>query len=191
MRYDSDNRILIVDDNQAIHEDFHKILTGSVSTNLDAPKRLLFGAKETAKPSSSYDVDSAHQGEEGVELVQLAFNEDRCYALAFVDVRMPPGIDGVETAERIWQVDGDIQIVICTAYSDYTWSETVKRLGETNRLLILKKPFDVIEVRQMASALVSKWRQARQIEWQMNELRRARAQISVDYVETLIEDTLG
>ena len=71
---------------------------------------------------------------------------------------MPPGWDGVETFQEIWQVDPYIQMVICTAYSDYSWDETIKKLGESENLLILKKPFDVIEVRQLAYSLSRKWK---------------------------------
>ncbi|MBC8353318.1 MAG: response regulator [Planctomycetes bacterium] len=183
MTHDGNNRILIVDDNRAIHQDFRDIFGTSKSAGLDSAKAFLLGGDDTPDTSNTYDVDSALQGEEAVDLVNQAVETNRRYALAFVDVRMPPGIDGVETAERIWQVDQDIQIVICTAFSDYTWTETIKRLGETDRLLILKKPFDVVEVRQMTSALLCKWTLARQVEWQINELRRARVHTSVDYRE--------
>ncbi len=70
---------------------------------------------------------------------------------------MPPGWDGIETIKNIWKIDKDIQIVICTAFSDYTWEETVEKLGISDNLLILKKPFDNISVRQLACALSRKW----------------------------------
>jgi diguanylate cyclase (GGDEF)-like protein len=84
------------------------------------------------------------------------------YAVAFVDMRMPPGIDGLETIERLWKVDPDLQIVISSAYSDHSWNEIRKRLGETDQLLILKKPFDPAEVSQLAVALTEKWRLTQQ-----------------------------
>ena len=74
---------------------------------------------------------------------------------------MPPGWDGVETIEKLWQVDSELQTVICTAFADYSWQEMVARLGRSDRLLILKKPFDPIEVRQLASALTEKWNLSR------------------------------
>ena len=83
--------------------------------------------------------------------------EGRPYALAFVDIRMPPGIDGVETTARLWKADPDLQVVLCSAYADYSWEEVARRLGINQRLLILRKPFDNIEVRQMAHALAQKW----------------------------------
>jgi signal transduction histidine kinase len=79
------------------------------------------------------------------------------YALAFVDVRMPPGWDGIETIRNLWQADPYLQVVLCTAHSDYTWNQIRDHLGQSERLLILKKPFDNLEVRQLANALTEKW----------------------------------
>jgi two-component system, NtrC family, sensor kinase len=89
--------------------------------------------------------------------VQHAVNSGRPYAIAFVDVRMPPGWDGIETISRLWQVDPDLQVIVCTAYSDYSWDTMIEKLGRTDRLVILKKPFDNVEVLQMANAFAEKW----------------------------------
>ncbi|MCI5057146.1 MAG: EAL domain-containing protein, partial [Flavobacteriales bacterium] len=105
-----------------------------------------------------FQIDTATQGQEGFEKIKKSFEEKNPYALAFVDIRMPPGWDGIETIKHIWKIDPNIQIVICTAFSDYTWEETVEELGTTDNLLVLKKPFDVIAVRQLAAALTKKWR---------------------------------
>ena len=78
-------------------------------------------------------------------------------AVAFVDVRMPPGWDGIETITHICKEFPDLQIVICTAYSDYSWNEIAKSIGNTDNVLLLKKPFDNLEVTQMAHALSRKW----------------------------------
>ena len=156
------SRILVIDDNQAIHQDFRKIFgaSGERSTPSVAELALFGGAGFTGV--SEFQIDSAYQGEEGLAMVRLAQEQQRPYAMAFVDVRMPPGWDGIETTARIWQHDPDIQIVICTAYSDYSWSEMLGKLGRSDRLVILKKPFDTIEVLQLASALTEKWRLLRQ-----------------------------
>jgi signal transduction histidine kinase len=92
--------------------------------------------------------------------------------MAFVDVRMPPGWDGMETIRHIWQVDPEILIVICTAYSDRSWEDMVAELGRTDRFLVLKKPFDTIEVRQLALALTERWRLARKAELELGALER-------------------
>jgi two-component system, NtrC family, sensor kinase len=118
-------------------------------------------------------VDSAYQGEEGISRVKEAVAAGRPYALAFVDIRMPPGIDGVETAQRLWKEDEDLQVVLCSAYSDYSWEEMTRRLGISQRLLILRKPFDNIEVRQLAHALTEKWELLRQSHRRMEDLEQA------------------
>lgn len=166
-----DFRIIIIDDNPEIHKDFIKTLTNiNNSTELDFLTHKLFGEQQVkedlaaGKPQTinlllpKFKIDTAVQGQEGVELILAAIAQGNPYALAFVDIRMPPGWDGIKTIKHIWALDKDIQIVICTAYSDYSWEETVTELGQTDNLLILKKPFDHIAVRQLACALTRKWK---------------------------------
>ena len=80
--------------------------------------------------------------------------------MAFVDIRLPPGLDGIETVTRMWEIDSEILVVLSSAYSDYSWTEMARRLGRTDRFLILKKPFDNLEVRQLAIAMSEKWQMA-------------------------------
>jgi len=164
-------RILVVDDNEAIHKDFRKIFgAGSASgAALEAAEALLFGEESSAN-GAGFEIDSAFQGKEGLEMVRKAVAEGRPYPLAFVDVRMPPGWDGIETVARIWQEYPDLQVVICTAYSDYSWDDMLKNLGRTDRLVILKKPFEVIEVLQLAEALTEKWNLSQQAKAKLSDL---------------------
>lgn len=155
-----DFRILIIDDNPAIHQDFQKILkTEHSNDHLNKLNRLIFGeemspeADFNSKSLPNFQIDCASQGHEGIQCIQQAVNEGEPYALAFVDIRMPPGLDGVQTIKQIWELDPEMQIVICTAYSDYSWEETVNALGLRDNLLILKKPFDSVAVRQLACSL--------------------------------------
>lgn len=156
-------RILIIDDNPEIHRDFIKILTSNrENTQLDSLEKQIFDdsqEKTTGQKISLplFEIDTVSQGQEGVEYINRALKEGNPYSLAFVDIRMPPGWDGIETIKHIWELDRDIQIVICSAYSDYTWEDTVRELGTNDNLLILKKPFDNIAVRQLACALTKKW----------------------------------
>ncbi len=154
-----DFRILVIDDNLEIHHDFIKVLTNTQKlSEVDELKKQIFGEQEAENILlPEFLIDTASQGREGVDKIALAIKEGRPYALAFVDIRMPPGWDGVETIKHIWELDKGIQIVICTAYSDYSWEETVSQLGKSDNLLILKKPFDLIAVRQLACALTRKW----------------------------------
>ena len=160
----NNRRILIIDDNRAIHEDFAKILGsgGTDSTALTALEDELFGETSAAPEGEHFELSSAYQGREAFEMVKSA-EDGRCpFAMAFVDVRMPPGWDGVETIHRIWQVSQNLQTVICTAYSDYSWEQVLERLGASDRLLIIRKPFDPAEVQRLACALTEKWGKLRE-----------------------------
>jgi len=171
---DKNRRILVIDDNRAIQEDYRKILGASSAGTADLNKAeaVLFDCDPTAIDTDIFEIELAGQGREGLELVRKATRIGRPYAMAFVDVRMPPGWDGVETISRLWQEDTALQVVICTAYSDYSWEEIIRKLGKADGLLILKKPFDSIEVRQLASALTAKWDLAQRARITLNELDR-------------------
>jgi diguanylate cyclase (GGDEF)-like protein len=159
-----DIRILVIDDNSAIHDDFRRILAkdAAAGENLSRSESLLFGDTAAAPAEqTAYALDFALQGQEAVQCVERARADGRPYAVAFVDMRMPPGWDGLETIERLWKKDPDVQVVICSAHSDYDWMDVVERLGRSDKLLILKKPFEPIEVLQCASALSRKWQHER------------------------------
>lgn len=156
--YDS-YRVLIVDDNEAIHEDFRKILDQSKGrrASLAEAEEFLFGNSAGSSGQMTYQLESAYQGQEALTLVKKSLDEDTPYALAFIDIRMPPGWDGLETLQKVWEVDPQLQIVLCTAYSDYSLEDIIKVVGHTDNLVILKKPFDTIEVKQLTNALTKKW----------------------------------
>lgn len=152
-------RILLIDDNPAIHDDFRKILAAQDSSvsAIDLEAKDLFGGDNTPASGLAFKLDSAFQGEEALNKVRQAVAAGEPHAMAFVDMRMPPGWDGLETIRRIWQVHPDLEMVICTAYSDHSWQEIQQTLGISDRLLILKKPFDKVEVQQLALAVTEKW----------------------------------
>jgi CheY-like chemotaxis protein len=166
-------RILLIDDNPAIHEDYRKILIGRANNSeLDDLGAALFDVAPVAESPLSFDVVSAHQGEEGLSLVEQALAEQRPFAMAFVDMRMPPGWDGVETIKRIWNVDPHLQVVICSAYTDHSWSDLIEALPAVGQWLLLRKPFDSAEVSQLALALTKKWDLERQSREQVKNLER-------------------
>ena len=174
MTVQANRRVLVIDDNRAIHEDFRKILADRTRADaIDATAAALFGGDDPSQSSArpKFELDFASQGQEGYALLQEAVKKDQRYALAFVDMRMPPGWDGVQTIEKLWEVDPDLQIVICTAYSDYSWEDILKKFGSADRLLILKKPFDTAEVCQLACALTEKWHLAKCAHLKLNQLR--------------------
>jgi CheY-like chemotaxis protein len=168
-------RILVIDDNLAIHEDFRKILVmTTASDELDQAGASLFDEEPVAVYDESFEVRFADQGEAGFRMVEQAVAAGTPYALAFVDMRMPPGWDGLQTIEQIWKADPEIQVVICTAFSDHPWHEIAARLGKTDRLLILRKPYDPVEVEQLAVSLACKW--------ELGQMAR----LQIDYLNELV-----
>ena len=165
-------RLLIVDDNPAIHEDFTKILApeSRLEDEMSRAELLLFGEQPSAPAQPAYELHFAHQGRQGAAMVAAALSANRPYALAFVDMRMPPGWDGLETIEQLWKVDPDLQVVICSAHSDYDWNDVIERLGHSDKLLVLKKPFEPIEVLQCVSAMTRKWRDQKLVRRQLQSL---------------------
>lgn len=153
-------RILVVDDNASLLEVFRKILSGDTeiaAEPLASLEAVLFATQPERLERPTFLVDGVRDGEQGRNCVLQACSEGRPYAVAFVDMRMPGGWDGLKTIEELWRADPEIQVVICTAYADYSWDDITARLGRSDRLLILRKPFEKIEVLQLAIALSDKW----------------------------------
>lgn len=182
------NRILVVDDNEAIHQDIRivlkdqrarrnrlqaleaSVLSGDLSPDAktSTPDKNQSDNKTHTSPSHPgpdirpqksgphYQIESAFQGEAAITMVAQAEKQGSQYDLIFVDIRMPPGIDGVETIKGIWAINPNIEIVICSAYSDYDWDDLVDALGSRHNLLILRKPFDPLTVKQIALSQTQK-----------------------------------
>jgi two-component system, sensor histidine kinase and response regulator len=181
----TDNRrILVIDDNVSIHEDFRKILEmPKDSDELEQARAALFGEAPSLPPQERYELEFASQGREGCGMVHTACGQGRPYAMAFVDMRMPPGWDGLETIENVRYVDPDLEIVICTAYSDHPWEEIHRRIGNTDKLLILMKPFNSIEVVQLAHSLTKKWNLACSVKQQIDSLESSARQRTAEWRE--------
>ena len=197
----ANRRILIVDDTASIHQDFRKILCADEhgEPSLDTLESALFGT--TAPVRQAFDLDSAYQGQEALALVKKALDAHSPYAMVFIDMRMPPGWDGLHTIEQLWEADPNLQIALCTAYSDYSFEAIEARLKYNDQLLILKKPFDHLEIRQMASALTWKWQLAqdaalkvisleRTIEERVQELLKVSHLLQYDALTELPNSTL-
>lgn len=176
-------RILVIDDNLDIHEDYRKVLaTIPTSTDLDQAGASLFEEAPVAAHHVSFEVSFADQGQTGFHMVEQAVAKKTPYAVAFVDMRMPPGWDGLMTIEQIWKADPHLQVVICTAFSDHPWNEITARLGKPEQLLILRKPFDAVEVEQLAVSLTCKWELAKREQLRMDCIN---ALVDVRYKELL------
>jgi two-component system, sensor histidine kinase and response regulator len=164
-------RILVIDDQEVIHYTFQSILGTMRSRPSESVSSDTGGSvSQDCDSSVDFEIDFAFQGEDGLNLVRQAEQNKHPYAMAFVDRTMPPGIDGIETIDRLWQASPDLQVVLCTAVTDFSWTDVVRRLGRTDKLLILKKPFDAAEVLQMAAALTKKWQLARQVHTHLETL---------------------
>ncbi|MDR3492467.1 MAG: EAL domain-containing protein [Gammaproteobacteria bacterium] len=156
----SDNpimRILVADDSIEVQKYFEAILSTEYFEKTQ--KKLAENTSDNPHSLSlpDFQVDMVSQGEEALAKVKASLADNNPYALAFIDIHMPPGIDGIETIKNIWALDPTIQVVICTGFSDYTWEEAVRHLGKVESLMILKKPFDAFIIRQLAFTLTKKW----------------------------------
>lgn len=149
--------------------------TDSKSSRINSLEEDLFGAENKRTIiEKNFDLSFAQQGIDGFRLVQEAMKKQTPYTVAIVDMRMPPGWDGLETMENIWKVAPETQIILCTAYSDYSWSQINNRLNQSDNFLILKKPFDATELRQMVGSMSSKWSIARENKSYIDQLKVAK-----------------
>ncbi len=187
-------RVLIVDDNEGIHHDFRTLLQPRRGPDeLDELAAEIFGEGAVTDPPivelPSYRCDSAFQGSSAVETVKDAVANGDAYALAFIDIRMPPGLDGVETILHLWEIDPNIQMVLCSAYSDYSWEQIVQKLGVSDKLLLLRKPFDANSVKQLTLATTSRWQRERAVREQLRELEQRLARCHTQL--TALEDDIA
>jgi diguanylate cyclase len=179
-------RILVIDDNASIIEDFRKILCGGTAgdSDLDLAEAALFGDNSTSAASGGgFEVDFALQGRLGYEKLLENTEAGKPYAMSFVDMRMPPGWDGLETIERLWAVDPELHVVVCTAFADYAWEDVVERLGRSDKLLLLKKPFDIAEVWQLACALTEKWNLTRELRRELTTQQKLTVELQKEVQE--------
>lgn len=154
------DRILIIDDNPSVHEAFLKVLAPKAPD--DQAIQELHGAlfQERLQPTlrRQFEVDSAFSGEEGLQMVCRSLAEGRPYTVVFVDMYMPPGWGGLQTVSSIWKKSPDLNVVICTAYSEHSWEAVAEYLGDVENLVILRKPFERDEVLQLVHMLSCKSR---------------------------------
>ena len=166
MLFDPQNccRVLVIDDDRKTHELFRRMLSKS-----DPPKDEQ-GPDQSRMPV--FKVDSALKGEEGLRLIEVSLLEKYPYSLAFVDVRLGSGWDGVQTTCKIWAEYPDLEVVLCTGSAHRPWEDMVKSLGFLDRLIVLIKPFEAIEVKQLAVGLSEKWRLKQQSKLRIDNLEK-------------------
>ena len=195
-------RILVIDDTPSLLKDYRKIFlskpTNKEKNDLSRLEKKLFidsvsdsptHSGEEIIPNYKFELMTANRGKEGLKLCQQAVNKKNPFHLAFVDMRMPSGWNGIQTINAIDNIDKKIHFVLCTAYDDLTWSETIHQwLGSNDRILLLKKPFDYSEVWQLAVALTEKYlitEKANQKQQDLEKLVEARTSDLVKSKENL------
>jgi CheY-like chemotaxis protein len=195
----SSYNVLVVDDNDSIHHDIRALLSSrAAQDDLDdlAGELLGTGSKPRVEVPT-YHLDSVYQGEDALQAVQRGKAAGRQYALALVDMRMPPGWNGVKTIQRIWEADADVQVAICSAYSDYGWEQLIEELGISDKLLFLRKPFDPQALQQLVLSLTTRWQRERELRTLLRthehmlesyeiELRELRRQLAGEPVQDLL-----
>ena len=149
--------MLVVDDQDEIHNDFEEMLA-SGSTRRATDDLASAFVRETGKlVLPQFELSHATSGDEACDMVKAGRESNRPLAMAYVDVRMPPGTDGIETVRRIRKFEQDIEIVIMTAYSDKTLPEIVDNMEFLHKLLYIRKPFSREEIQQITLSLTGKW----------------------------------
>ncbi len=159
-------KIIVIDDDKAIWQAYTSVLTFP-ETEANTPGQrmaiLLTPVKNSATPAAPlFELTFASQGKDALTMIREAAAAERPFSVAFIDIRMPPGWDGMETAAQIRQIDLNIEFVFVTAYSDRSREEIVQKVGDPSKILFLRKPFDPEELYQLALSLSEKWRIARQ-----------------------------
>ncbi len=181
-------RILIVDDEPGMHDSYRRSFApvGGEAAQLSAMAAELFGDDEAAPAHDDlpiFELTHCHQGLDAIAAVEAALARGEPYPVAFIDVRMPPGIDGKETARRIRALDADINLVIVTGFSDFSPLEISRAAGPTDKIFYIAKPFEVAEVVQTATALGRRWRIDREFAAARGMLQRQVVQLEEQGLE--------
>lgn len=156
------NRVLVVDDDKALIGEYLRCLgegfePDEATTTLSDLEKVLFGEVTDERGAARFDVQSRNQGEHAVEAVRDAVKTASPFAIVFLDIRMPPGIDGIETARRIREIDPNINIVLVTGSLSPEPDDLGKEIPPADKIFFFKKPFHAVECRQLAAALCGKW----------------------------------
>ena len=171
-------RVLIVDDQAELHDDLAEMLVPTTGERASDELAAAFGGpggEPDSAPSGAaarphFELSHAFTGREGCERIEEAHRAGKPFAMAFVDVRMPPGMDGIEAVRRIRRTDRDIEIVIMTAYSDRTLADIARGTDLLHKVLYVRKPFTREEIQQIAACLVGKWNVERALKTRAREI---------------------
>ncbi len=165
----SSARILVVDEDPAIGEDFRKLLESPDRSagELQILESSLFGSKTNQGVWARLEVEYAQHAAQAIAMMEAARVGGQPYAVIFLEIA--PHVDN-QYAGIILMNDPDVQVVFNLTYIDPFWLQMRRRLPHPDRWLILRKPFDLVEVQQLVFSLVEKWRLARAARWREQEL---------------------
>jgi diguanylate cyclase (GGDEF)-like protein len=158
----STNRVLVVDDDQLLVDEYLRCLSEDfddehAATTFSDLEKVLFGEDTDERGGARFDVQSRNQGDAAVEAVKQAIAASEPFAIVFLDIRMPPGMDGIEAARRIRELDPNVNIVIVTGSMGPDPENLGKEIPPADKIFFFKKPFHALECRQLAAALCGKW----------------------------------
>ncbi len=156
------NRILVVDDDAMLIGEYLRCLgkdfePDSATSTLTDLEKVLFGEETDEKGAAKFEVQSCDQGKIAVAAVREAVKVGNPFSIVFLDIRMPPGIDGIEAAKQIREIDQNVNIVIVTGSVSPEPENLGKEIPPADRIFFFKKPFHAVECRQLAAALCGKW----------------------------------
>lgn len=156
------NRILVVDDDALLIDEYLRCLGAdyepdSATTTLSELEKVLFGDEVDERGAARFTVDTRNQGEPAVEAVEDSIKTGEKYSIIFLDIRMPPGMDGIEAAKRIRKLDPDVNIVVVTGSVSAKIDNLGAEVPPADKIFFFKKPFHAAECRQLAAALCGKW----------------------------------
>ena len=177
-------RVLVVDDQREIHQDFEEMLTPSLTGSSTDDLADAFASEVDESFLPKFELLHARSGAEAYEKIKTATETDDPIAVAYIDIRMPPGIDGIETTRRIRAIDENIEIVLMTAYTDKSLGEIVREMDLLHKLLYIRKPFAREEIQQITLALAEKWN----VESELGDKRR-QLEISNQRLKAVLDST--
>ena len=177
-------RVLVVDDQREIHQDFEEMLTPGVTGASTDDLAEAFASEVDESFLPKFKLLHARGGSEAYDIVKTTIETGDPVAVAYIDIRMPPGMDGIETTRRIRAIDENIEIVLMSAYTDKSLGEIVHEMDLLHKLLYIRKPFAREEIQQITLALAEKWN----VESELGDKRR-QLEISNQRLKSVLDST--
>ena len=183
-KQDWNYRVLVVDDQREIHQDFEEMLTPGLTGSSTDDLAEAFAPEVDESFLPKFQLLHARGGSEAYDIVKAAIEADDPIAVAYIDIRMPPGMDGIETTRRIRTVDTNIEIVLMSAYTDKSLGDIVREMELLHKLLYIRKPFAREEIQQITLSLAEKWN----VESELGDKHR-QLEVSNQRLEAVLDST--